>query len=270
VLARHFPRDFTALHGSAFGERSGRPQNETGLYTGLRLKPARRVTVKGYFDLYRFPWVRFAVPRPSSGYDARLVTEHAPRDWLSYYLQLRTEMRSGGTDVLDPAGRPLDGLVDETRQSARLHVDYEFSERLRLRSRIEGVRYWEDGPRFAEEGFGARRGADYGALLYQDVRWRPFEQLRLDARLAFFDTDSYAARVYAYENDLLYSFSVPALSGRGRRYYLLARYAPTENLVLEAKYAATRFRGVETAGSGLAETDGPRRREIKAQVRVKF
>lgn len=270
MLARHFPRDFTSLHGSAFGERSGPPQNETGLYTGLRLKPARRVTVKGYFDLYRFPWVRFAVPRPSSGYDARLVAEHEPRDWLSYYVQLRTETREGGTDLLDPAGRALGGLVEETRQSARLHVDYEFSDALRLRSRIEGVRYVEGGPHFADEGFGARSGTDYGALLYQDVRWRPFERLRLDARLAFFDTDSYAARVYAYENDLLYAFSVPALSGQGRRFYMLARYAPSEHVILEAKYAATHFRGVETVGSGLTETDGPRRREIRAQVRVKF
>jgi DNA uptake protein ComE-like DNA-binding protein len=270
VLARHFPRDFTALHGSAFGERSGPPQNEAGLYTGLRLKPARRVTVKGYFDLYRFPWGRFAVPRPSSGYDARLVAEHQPRDWLSYYVQLRTETRGGGTDVLDPAGRPLNGLIEETRQSARLHVDYEFSDALRLRSRIEGVRYVEDGPHFANEDFGARRGTDYGTLLYQDVRWRPFEGVRLDARLAFFDTDSYAARVYAYENDLLYAFSVPALSGQGQRWYLLARWAPSKNVVLEAKYAATHFRGVETVGSGLAEVDGPRRREIRAQVRFTF
>ena len=270
VLARHFPRDFTSLHGYAFGERSGATQNETGLYAGLRLQPAARWTVKGYFDLYRFPWVRFATPRPSSGYDARLVIEHAPHDWLSYYVQLRTETREAGADFLDPAGRTLDGLVDETRQSARLHLDYAFSDRLRLRSRIEGVRYREDGPRFPQEDVGARRDTDYGLILYQDVRWKPFRRLRLDARLAFFDTDSYAARVYAYENDLLYAFSVPALSGRGRRFYLLARYAPTENVILEAKYAATHFRGVDTVGSGLTETDGPRRRGIRAQVRFKF
>ena len=214
--------------------------------------------------------MRFAVPRPSSGYDARLVVEHQPRRWLSWYVQLRSETRAGGADVLDEAGRPLGALIDETRQSARLHVDYRFSERLRLRSRVEGVRYAEDGPRFTDEDLGARRGTDYGTILYQAVRWRPFRRLRLDARLAFFDTDSYAARVYAYENDLLYAFSVPALSGRGRRFYLLARYAPFDAVTLEAKYAATHFRGVETVGSGLTETDGPRRRDVRVQVRIRF
>ena len=270
VVARHYPRDFTSLHGNAFGERSGATQNETGFYTGLRLRPHTDWTVKGYFDLYRFPWVRFAVGRPSSGYDARFIIEHTPYDWLSAYLQLRTETREAGADILDEAGRTLDGLIDETRQSARLHLDYIFSDRLRLRSRIEGVRYFEAGPHFAEEDYGAQHETDYGLLLYQDVRWRPLERLRLDARLAFFDTDSYAARVYAYENDLLYSFSVPALSGRGQRFYLLARYAPSPSVILELKYAATHFRGVETTGSGLTETDGPQRRDLRAQVRLKF
>jgi len=270
VLARHYPRDFHSLHGYSFGERSGAPQNETGFYAGLRLKPARRWTLKGYFDLYRFPWVRFAVGRPSSGYDARLIAEHAPRDWLSWYVQLRSETREGGADLLDAAGRPLDGLIEETRQSARLHVDYRFSERLRLRSRIEGARYVERGPQFSDNDFGAQRGTDYGVILYQDVRFKPFDGLRLDARLAFFDTDSYGARVYAYENDLLYSFAVPAYSGTGRRFYLLARWAPTDRITLEAKYGATRFRGVETIGSGYGEIDGPRRRGVRAQVRFQF
>jgi len=271
VLARHYPKDFHSLHGYGFGERSGASQNETGFYAGLRLHPARRWTLKGYFDLYRFPWVRFAVGRPSSGYDARLIAEHTPRDWLSWYVQLRSETRDGGADLLDDAGRPLAGLVAETRQSARLHLDYEFSDRLRLRSRIEGVRYAEDGPRFPDrDEFGAQRGADYGVILYQDVRFEPFDGLRLDARLAFFDTDSYGARVYAYENDLLYSFAVPAYSGTGRRFYVLARWAPTDRLTLEAKYGATRFRGVETIGSGYGEIDGNRRRGVRAQVRLTF
>lgn len=270
VLARRFPRDFSSLHGYTFGERSGPPQNETGFYTGLHLTPHADWAVKGYFDLYHFPWVRYTAGRSSSGYDARLVAEHEPYDWLSWYLQLRTETREGNIDVHDAAGRPLQGLTDQTRQSARLHLDYAFSERLRLRSRIEGVRYREQSPRYEDAAPQAQQDTHFGLLLYQDLRWRPLRSLRLDARLAFFDTDSYAARVYAYENDLLYAFSVPAFSGTGRRFYVLARYAPFEKAVLEVKYAATHFRGVDSVGSGYEEIDAPHRREIRAQVRLRF
>ncbi len=259
VLARHFPRDFDGLHGYAFGERNGTTQNETGIYTALRLRLDRAWAVAGYFDQYRFPWVRFSVPRPSAGYDARLVIEHEPRAWLAYYVQLRSETQDVGADVIGSDGRLLDGLARATRQSARLHGDYEFSRELRLRARAEVARYEEEG-----------QSASYGLILYQDVRWQALRRLQLDARLAFFDTDDFDARVYAYENDLLYTFSVPAFFGQGQRAYLLAKYDVTENLTLQAKYAATRFQDVDTVGSGLDEVEGNRLREIRAQVRWTF
>ena len=259
LLARHYPRDFASLHGYAFGESNGATQNETGIYAGLRLRPSRTWTVAGYFDQYRFPWVRFSVPRPSAGYDARLTLEHQPRPWLSYYMQLRAETRGGGASVPGRGVTLLDGLVEETRQSARLHGDYVFSPHLRLRARVEVTRaFEEDGPK------------EYGVVLYQDVRWKPQAWLQFDARLAFFDTDSFDARVYAYESDLLYAFSVPAFSGRGRRTYALVKVEPLERLDLQLKYAVTRFEHADTVGSGLDEVDGNRLRDVRAQVRWTF
>ena len=259
VLARHYPRDFVSLHGFAFGERNGATQNETGYYLGLQLRPANKWRVMAYVDQYAFPWVRFAVPRPSTGYDALLAIEHKPRPWFLYYLQGRSETKEAGADILTDTGRLLDGLRPETRQSLRLHGDYRFSRRLRLRARIEGVR-------FATPADPDR----YGVVLYQDLRWLPIRSLQLDTRLAFFNTDSFDARVYTYENDLLYTFSVPAFSGRGQRAYLLVRWQPNDQLTLQAKAAITRFDDVETVGSGLDEVEGSQLREVRAQLRWRF
>jgi hypothetical protein len=38
-------------------------------------------------------------------------------------------------------------------------------------------------------------------------------------RLQYFETDSYNSRIYAYENDVLYSYSIPAFYDKGFRYY---------------------------------------------------
>jgi hypothetical protein len=260
LTARRYPKDFASPYGSGFGERSGSPQNESGLYVGLRLKPAPNWTVAAYVDQYRFPWLRFTVPRPSQGYEARLVVEHRPRPWLQYYVQARTETRDTGFDYAPrPDGPRFDATREETRQSLRLHVSYEFADGLRLRSRLEGARY-------AAEGLDARRGF----LLFQDLRWQPHPALRLDARLALFDTDGYPARIYVYENDLLYSFSVPAFFGRGQRAYLLARYEPLDDVVLELKYAATRYEHQAFVGSGLNRVAGNRLREVRGQLRWTF
>ncbi len=259
VLARHFPRDFVSLHGYAFGERNGATNNETGYYVGLQLRLGPSWRLAAYFDQYRFPWARFGVPRPSAGHDALVLIEHRPRRWLTVYLQGRTETKEAGTRWIDEQGRTLDALRAETRQSLRLHVDYRFSPRLRLRARVEGVR------------FAAQPSPDgYGVVLYQDVRWLPTATLHLAVRLALFDTDGFDTRVFTYEDDLRYTFSVPAFSGRGQRAYALARWRPLARLTLEAKATMTRFEDARTVGSGLDEVPGSRLREVRGQLQWRF
>ena len=104
-------------------------------------------------------------------------------------------------------------------------------------------------------------------LVAQGLQLRPVESISLDARVAIFDTDDYASRIYAYERDLLYSFSVPALYGEGRRSYVLLRYEPTSSLTIEAKYGVTWYPRRRTLGSGLNATDGPASREVRLQLR---
>jgi hypothetical protein len=261
VIGRHYARDFVTLHGYPFGERNGVGQNETGFYTGFRLRPTRTLTVNAYVDQYRFPWLRFGVPRPSAGHEALLFVEHRPRRWLRYYVQARTETRESGTDVANSIpGSVVGGLLNETRQSLRLHAEYEASRRLRLRARVEGSRYVEDGP----------EDAALGVLVYQDVRWQALRGLRLDGRLTFFDTDGYDARLYQYENDLTYVLAIPVLFGRGVRTYVLATVEPVEGLVLQAKYAVTVFEDVTRVSSGNNEIEGNTVRDLGLQLRFRL
>lgn len=259
ILARHYPRNFVSLHGYGLGERNGATQNETGYYMGVQVQAAPQWKASFYFDQYRFPWARFSVPLPSSGYEALAVVEHRPRRWLTVYLQGRTETKEAGTQIADEHGRLLDAVQPETRQSLRLHSDYQFSRRLRLRARGEVIRF--SAPNQDEE---------YGLLLYQDIRWLPAKRLQIDLRIAFFDSDSFDARVFMYENDLIYTLSVPAFSGQGQRTYILMRWAPMDILTFQAKYAATYYENVQTVGSGLNEVVGQRLREIRAQIQLRF
>jgi hypothetical protein len=256
VSVRHFPAAFTSLHGRAFGERGDPPSNESGAYIAARIRPAADWQISAYVDQYRFPWLRFATPRPASGLDTRLVIEHTPRPWLTYYLQARHEAQEEGVTV---GSSPIMRAVrPATRQSLRLHGEYAFSDHLTFRMRVEGIQ-----SRSAS-------GRAIGTLLYHGVRWRPAPWLRLDTRWALFDTEDYAARIYAYEHDLLYAFSIPVFNGQGARHYLLAHIAPSNHLRIELKYAATRYRNVASVGSGLDEVTGSRLRDLRAQVRWHF
>jgi hypothetical protein len=258
LLGRRFPAAFRGLYNSAVGE-SGATQNEVGVYTGLRVRLADRWRIGAYVDQYRFPWLRFGLPRPGTGLDTRIVVEYDPRPWLSTYLQLRAERETVGAERPGPGGRPLGALQSERRYAGRWYTEYSFSEAFTTRTRIHLSRYSN-----------ADDGSSHGVFLSQGFRFQPLNSLRLDARLAFFDTEGFDSRIYAYEHDLLYSFSVPALFDQGRRTYVLAQYKPTSDITLEAKYGVTWYPHRQTIGSGLNRKDGNRAREIRAQIRWQY
>jgi hypothetical protein len=254
LMGRWYPPSFWSLHNGAVGE-AGDPQNEVGVYAGLALPVTEEWRLRAYVDQYRFPWLRFAVPRPSWGLDTRLVSEYTPRPWFSTSLQLRSEREVAGADRRGPGGRRLAGLRPSSRQSARLQAEYTFADGVTLRTRLQGSRRTRaDEPRM-------------GVLVAQGLRLRPIDSVQLDARLAFFDTDGYPARIYAYERDLLYSFSVPVLYGQGQRSYVLVQYEPIPSLTIEAKYGVSWYPHRRTIGSGLTATEGPRVREGRLQIR---
>lgn len=258
-VARHYPATFPNLYGSGFGERSGTTQNESGIYAGVSIRPAKYWSVRAYFDQYRFPFARFGVPGPSTGADALLYVENRPRRWITVSAQLRSETRGVGTTFTDGAGREVDGVGDQTRQTARLEGSYSFSSALRLRARIEGAAYR-----------GTDRERTTGVIVFQDIRYQPSPALRFDARYALFDSESFGARLFAYEYDLLYAFAVPAFSGTGQRWYVLTTWKPKQGWSLQAKYATTRFENRDEIGSGNDALEGNVLREVRLQLRVRL
>jgi hypothetical protein len=254
LLARHYPPELATFYGNAFAD-GGRPQNEIGVYTGLSLRVSKDWALGAYFDQFRSPWLEFNTPRPTAGWEARTVLTYEPRPWLSTYLQLRAQRQEVGTEHKGQGNRPLESTHPEHRYSARWHAEYTFSDALTVRSRVQLSRYAT--PKTSATGF----------FLSQGLRWSPVPTLRFDARLAFFDTEGFSARIYAYEHDLLYSFSVPVFFDRGRRSYILAAYEPVPALTLEVKYGATSYANRSTIGSGLNRVQGSSRRTFGIQVR---
>lgn len=253
VLFRRYDRNFHTLYGNALSENT-RNINENGLYLGLKLRPIARWELSAYYDQFRFPWLRYQVGGPSSGYDWLLRVTFSPTKTSQLYAQIRTRLKE-----YDDASsvRPMPEPVPVLRRSLLLFYDTSPSQSLTLRTRVQGVRYRENnGP------------VKTGYVLAQDVTVQPFQRLRLTARYALFDTDDYDTRQYVYEQDVLYAFSIPVLYGQGTRYYALAEYKINRRLTLWLRFANTRYRHQNTVGSGLDEIRGNERSDVKAQLRV--
>src|SRR5690625_2582429 len=256
---RYYDKTFQSIFGSGFGEQSGTPANEEGFYIGVRHRLSRAFRVGAYLDQFRFPAARFQTQQPSSGYDWLALIEYQPRRDLSLYLLARFKTRGEEYISADHFGREIRRLSDAARGSYRLHADYQVHPKVRLRSRVDVVR-----------SVSASEEKDWGFLVFQDIRFYPWSRLQVDARITLFDTDGYNARVYQFENDLLYVLSNSMLFDQGQRMYVVLKLEASSWLDIWFKATTTVYQNRNTVGSGLNRIDGNRRSDIGIQARIRF
>lgn len=256
ILHRHFEKEYQALNPAPFAETSN-GANETGLYLGLQYNPNRNWTLQGYYDFWKHPYFRFRADAPSSGYEYLVKISYKQRRKLEAYTQFRFERKQ--ENAPDPEA-PIDYLLDRDRVQLRVHLTYHLSPVLTLKSRAEYALF--------DNHFEPK---SQGFLVYQDVQYKPKDfPVSLTARYALYETDDYDARIYAYENSILYDFYNPAYYNQGSRFYINLRYRGIRNLSLELRYARTFWETPDAIGNGLEEIDGDVRTEVKAQVRYRF
>jgi hypothetical protein len=112
---------------------------------------------------------------------------------------------------------------------------------------------------------------EYGYLVSQDISYKPGKlPLAVSFRYALFNTDSYETRIYTYENDVLYGYSVPALEGSGIRCFLMISSSPWRFIEVWARYSQTFYSDRTEIGTGLERIDGNNRSEIKIQVLIRI
>jgi len=256
MLYRDYQRNFHGLYSLAFAEGTN-PWNERGLYTGLEIKPDRAWTINAYFDQFRFPWLRFQTDAPSHGSDWLAQLTWRPSKRVELYARVRRQDRQRNTREDVPG---VDPLVRVDQVNYRVNANYRVSESVSLRTRVETIDYV--------------RGAsprEHGFLIYQDVVHRPVRsKLELTGRVAVFATDSYDARIYAYENDLIGLFSIPPTYGRGMRWYGMARWTPVRRVDVWVRYGAWIYNGQDRISSGLQEINGNMRSDLHLQVKFRF
>ncbi|WP_207432415.1 ComEA family DNA-binding protein [Sabulibacter ruber] len=253
LLYRYYARDFQTLYGAAFGEGS-RNQNESGLYTGVKLKLSNRWQLTGYYDRFSFPWLRYRVDAPSDGEGYMLRLQFMPSKTTLLYGQYQYERKSRNETV---EGEALRQVTDTHAHRYLLLLDVSPLPSLRLRSRVQASRFRQNGP--ARTGFFAA----------QDISWE-HKGTRISARYALFDTDDYETRLYVPEQDVLYAFSIPVFTGRGTHVYLLLQQQLGRHLDIWFKLSLTHYRGQDTVSSGLEQIQGTQRTDVRVQARYRF
>ena len=252
---RHFDTDYQAPSGLAFAEGTT-VENEKGTYIGAEFRPNIRWRINAYADFWHHDWFKFGIDGPSNGNEYLIKLQHEIRKKRTTYLQYRYERKEENSDSDSRNSTLSNRFLHRLRLDHKEHIN----EHLEVRARAEISHYTKENI------------TSSGLVIYQDFIYSsPTLPFSLSSRLAYFNAQDFDARIYAYERDLLYEFSIPFFYGRGWKYYGLMRYRFNQALLGELKWSHTIYTdGRITNGNGNSQTDGNHVSLIKAQIRYNF
>lgn len=251
-LYRNISRAYQSLYSNAFTENTF-PSNESGFYSGITITPTSFLRIDAYADFYRFPWLKYRVDAPTAGNDYMLQITYQPNK----QLQLRSRFRYEKKPInFNPDNYNLNPVVGRPKKSLRTEFDYKIDNRFTLRTRVELLVFDEKND-FRQNGY----------LAFVQVNYKPpLKPFSANTRLSYFETDGYDSRIYAFENDVLYGYSIPVFFDKGYRYYLNSHYKVSRKLSLWARFAQTIYTNKTIIGSGLDAINGNKKSEIKVQA----
>ena len=258
VLYRRYDKEYHAHYGMALGENS-QNNNEEGFYFGWNFNAGGQWRFSSYYDIFRFPWLRYRANAPTFGQDAMLQVDYTPSQNTKIYIQTRYRKREENASETETVIREITPL--ETT-SIKMVFSHQIIEGCGIGNHLEMKNYRKENT--------ASKGYFLSQDIYATVNTFNRYPLRITLRYAFFDTDDYNSRIYSFENDMLYAFSIPAFYAQGTRLYVMIKYTLGRHLDLRLKYAATQYTNRNEIGSGLNLIHGNRQSEVKAQIVCKF
>lgn len=255
LLYRNYQKDYQNILSNAFAESHN--YNEKGFYSGFQFELAKKWAMSLYADFFQFPWLKYQVNSPSYGNEFLVKLDHRMSERVFMYFRFRQKSKQYNETENENYIKPIESI---RKTAFRYHIEYIILPGLTMKNRVEFL---------LQNGSSGYRGT--GFLLLHDINWKTHsEKLKLYFRYALFDTDSYDERLYAYENDVLYAFSVPAYYYKGSKAVIMLKYQLGNTVNIWLRLAHSWFADQQTIGTGLDEINGNKKTEVKVQLQVKL
>lgn len=255
LLHRNYSPNYHNFFNQAVAEATT-ASNEKGLYIGFNVYPLKSWSIAVYADYFKFPWLKFRIDAPSSGYEVLGQITYTPSKTFKALLRYKSELKQQNTNL----NVAINYLDDVKKESYRSDVNWQLNRSLKFQNRLEVSQY--------------RKGIakpEFGYLIYQDINYVPLlSKFSGNLRLAYFNTPSFDSRIYAYEDDVLYSSGFGTYNGKGLRSYVNLKYKLSKQLDIWARYSLFIYQGVEEVGSGLDVIEGNSKSDMKLQLRYQF
>ncbi|MCK5825108.1 MAG: helix-hairpin-helix domain-containing protein [Ichthyobacteriaceae bacterium] len=257
VLYRNINKEYNAFNNSPFAEYSSGA--EKGVYIGVKSELNKFLTINAYVDWFEKTWVYYLNDSPSKGTETMFSVDYKFNRQSVLNFRVRHEQKasnvSGNYIGYEVDKNFLNKSVDTNKGTYRLNLKNKISNQFSVSTRAEYVTY---------------KHVDFedGWLLSEQIVWKPLNsEFQVYASYAVYNTDSWFTRIYIYERDVLYAFSVPAYYGRGERLLIGAKYKILKNINLWARYSVA---SISPTKQGVMQRDSYIKSLFKFQVQIKL
>ncbi|MCD8167290.1 MAG: hypothetical protein LUE93_14980 [Bacteroides sp.] len=244
------------MFGRTFSE-GGSVQNEKGYYAGIESTAFRSLKLSLYGDIFSFPWLKYGVDAPSSGFDGMIKADYLPaKDInLNFSYRYREKEKNFGNE--------------ETHKKEVL-----FYRQHKWKSEIKynGIKSMDFRTTFHWNRVAfPDRVIENGYSITQQIDYKPKESpFTFHIQGSWFYVPEYTNRISVYERGVLYGSSFSSLYGKGVKFHLYACYRIIRFMVLESTYSYFRYSDRDQTGTGLETIYGPVKKDIRLQCRIKF
>ncbi len=251
LLYRYYDPGYFSMHSAAFSEGST-DYNEEALYAGIVVHPVKYFKISAYADFYSFPWLRYRQSKPASGNDILIQADYNPKKILEMYFRFKYE--EDPEDYM-PDSSLIPDITHIDRSGLRYHIRYDLSKQLTMQNRFDL----------------SMSGASKGVMIYHDISYAAHKlPVSIDYRIAWFHTDDYDSRIYAYEQDVVSGFSFSPLYDKGLRSYFMITGKITRSLSVSLRYSTTFYFNKDLIGSGYDELQSKSKNDLKFRIVYKF
>ena len=255
VSYRDYPATYQAMYAKAFAD-GGRVQNERGLYVGSTFYPIARVTISMFGDVVRFPTPKYNVQEPSSALDLyALGTYSFSQD---NFFEVRYKFKRKYKNAKYPDEETTTVLPYQTNKL-----------RLRYLNTLKNGGYFRTTVDFANYQL-LYFPHEFGYMISQNFGHRGNKRFHGDGFFGYFNSDTYNARLYSYERNILSTFYMPSFYGKGFRATLSLRWNLLNNLSFSVKVSQTRYFNRDVISSGTEQINGNKRSDIFTYLTWKF
>lgn len=202
LLHRKIDRAYHSIFSTAFTENAT-PVNEEGWYAGCSFHPSKTWQLDGYVNGYRFPWLKYNIDAPSMGGGHLFQLRYTPNKATEMVVRYRSVNKQISTGIVSTN---LSMLTATKLEEFRWQTNYVLNKRWNISTRVVMNKYKDVAKDEVKNGF----------LAYADIEYKHARPgYSIQWRIQYFEMDEDATRIYAYENDVLYSTVVSGFGGAG-------------------------------------------------------